>query len=121
MTVLRHRTLEAVLSFHLSTKLAATVMDSRALMELIDEAPATRRRPRAAMRADIEACYMRDPACDAHSTPLLYYKGFHALQALPRHPLAVGPGPQDAGAVLQNRILKSWAWTSTRPRASAAA
>ena len=33
MTVLRHRTLEAVLSFHLSTKLATSVMDSRALME----------------------------------------------------------------------------------------
>ena len=27
------------------------------------------------------ACYVRDPACDAYSTPLLYYKGFHALQA----------------------------------------
>ena len=81
MTVLRHRTLEAVLSFHLSTKLAATVMDSRALMELIDEALQQDDALRAAMRADIEACYMRDPACDAYSTPLLYYKGFHALQA----------------------------------------
>ena len=56
-------------------------MDSRALMELIDEALQQDNTLRAAMRADMEACYVRDPACDAYSTPLLYYKGFHALQA----------------------------------------
>ena len=38
MTVLRHNTLEDVLAFHLSSKLASPVMDARALMELFREA-----------------------------------------------------------------------------------
>lgn len=104
MTVLRHRTLEAVLSFHLSTKLAATVMDSRALMELIDEALQQDDALRAAMRADIEACYVRDPACDAYSTPLLYYKGFHALQAYRVTHWLWGQGRKTLALFLQNRI-----------------
>ena len=41
MTVLRHRSIEDVLSFHLSSKLGAAVMDSRAVMELISEALAS--------------------------------------------------------------------------------
>jgi serine O-acetyltransferase len=34
-----------------------------------------------AMQADIAAYFERDPACDAYCLPLLYYKGFHAIQA----------------------------------------
>ena len=104
MTVLRHRTLEAVLSFHLSTKLATSVMDSRALMELIDEALQQDNTLRAAMRADMEACYVRDPACDAYSTPLLYYKGFHALQAYRVTHWLWGQGRKTLALFLQNRI-----------------
>jgi serine O-acetyltransferase len=33
------------------------------------------------VRADLEAVVTRDPACRGYSTPLLYFKGFHALQA----------------------------------------
>ena len=34
-----------------------------------------------AVCADIIACRERDPACDEYSMPLLFFKGFHALQA----------------------------------------
>ena len=81
MTVLRHATLEDVLAFHLSSKLASPVMDARALLELFREALAADAQISRAMRADISACYDRDPACDRYSTPLLYFKGFHALQS----------------------------------------
>lgn len=81
MTVLRHSTLEDVLAFHLSSKLASPVMDARALLELFREALAADPQISRAMRADISACYDRDPACDRYSTPLLYFKGFHALQS----------------------------------------
>ncbi|GHD75244.1 serine O-acetyltransferase [Vogesella fluminis] len=81
MTVLRHGTLEDVLAFHLSSKLASPVMDARALLELFREALAADPQISRAMRADISACYERDPACDRYSTPLLYFKGFHALQS----------------------------------------
>lgn len=81
MTVLRHSTLEDVLAFHLSSKLASPVMDARALMELFREALASDPSISASARADIRACFERDPACDSYSTPLLYFKGFHALQS----------------------------------------
>ncbi|KMN82479.1 serine O-acetyltransferase [Chromobacterium alkanivorans] len=80
MTVLRHNTLEDVLAFHLSSKLASPVMDARALMELFREALDADPAISAAARADISACFDRDPACDNYSTPLLYFKGFHAIQ-----------------------------------------
>lgn len=81
MTVLRHATLEDVLAFHLSSKLASPVMDARALMELFREALASDCKISEAARADIRACFERDPACDSYSTPLLYFKGFHAIQS----------------------------------------
>lgn len=34
----------------------------------------------ATVRVDIQACYDRDPACDRFLMPILYFKGFHALQ-----------------------------------------
>ncbi|HJV07429.1 MAG TPA: serine O-acetyltransferase [Chromobacteriaceae bacterium] len=81
MTVLRHVTLEDVLAFHLSSKLASPVMDARALMELFREALAADPSISIAARADIRACFDRDPACDSYSTPLLYFKGYHAIQS----------------------------------------
>jgi hypothetical protein len=67
MTVLRHSTLEDVLAFHLSSKLASPVMDARADGAVprgagIDPAIS------ASARADIRACFERDPACDSYST-----------------------------------------------------
>ena len=80
-TVLRHSSLDRVLAFHLSSKLASPVMDSRALNEIIFQAFDSDTRISKAMQADIIACFERDPACDQYSLPLLYYKGFHAIQA----------------------------------------
>ena len=51
MTVLRHATLEDVLAFHLSSKLASPVMDARALLELFREALAADAQISRAMRA----------------------------------------------------------------------
>jgi len=34
-----------------------------------------------AIRADLQAVVTRDPACRGYSVPLLYFKGFHALQS----------------------------------------
>jgi serine O-acetyltransferase len=104
MTVLRHTSLEDVLAFHLSSKLASPVMDARALMELFCEAlrcePAICR----AMRNDIRACYDRDPACDLYSIPLLYFKGFHALQSQRIMHWLWNDGRRTLAYFLQNRI-----------------
>ena len=80
LTVLRHDSLAHVLAFHLSSKLSSSTMDARALYEtflhVLQYHPDITR----AVESDIAACYERDPACDAYSLPLLYFKGFHAIQ-----------------------------------------
>lgn len=80
-TVLNHDTLEGAMSFLLASKLDSQVVSSMAIREIISEAydqePAIIR----AAEIDIKAIRDRDPACNSYSTPLLFYKGFHALQS----------------------------------------
>ncbi|MXR36004.1 serine O-acetyltransferase [Craterilacuibacter sinensis] len=104
MTVLRHASLEDVLAFHLSSKLASPVMDARALMELFHEALSADDTISRAMRADITACFERDPACDSYSTPLLYFKGFHAIQSQRVTHWLWQQGRKTMAYFLQNRI-----------------
>lgn len=80
-TVLNHDTFEGALSFLLASKLDSPVVSSMAIREIFEEA--YRKEP-AIIRAaeiDIKAIRSRDPACNSYSTPLLFYKGFHALQS----------------------------------------
>lgn len=104
MTVLRHDSLEDVLAFHLSSKLASPVMDARALMELFREALEADPSIGQKVRTDIVACYDRDPACDAYSTPLLYFKGFHAIQCQRVTHWLWQQGRYTLALFLQNRI-----------------
>ena len=80
-TVLNHHSLEDALSFHLANKLDSPAASALLIREMIEEALQQSPSISAAMRADIVATYQRDSACDCVSTPLLFYKGFHALQA----------------------------------------
>lgn len=81
LTVLRHDSLARVLAFHLSSKLSGSTMDARALYEEFMRILETDRGITEAVEADIVACYERDPACNQYSLPLLYFKGFHAIQS----------------------------------------
>lgn len=79
--VLNHKRLEDALSFILATKLESTTLPAVSLRDLIDEAFTADPGIGVAVRADIQAVITRDPACLGHSIPLLYFKGFHAIQA----------------------------------------
>ena len=79
--VMNHRTLESALSFQLASKLGSSTLSEVSLRDLVDEAMANDPIIGAAVRADIEAVRTRDPACRRLSAPLLYFKGFQALQA----------------------------------------
>lgn len=81
LTVLRHKNLASVLAFHLSSKLSNSVMDARSLYELFLDALTDDAHIVAAVQADICAYYDRDPACDQYCLPLLYFKGFHAIES----------------------------------------
>jgi len=79
--VLNHKTLEDALSFILANKLGSTTVPEVTLHDLIDTAFRDDPEIGVAIRADIEAVVSRDPACRGYAHPLLYFKGFHSLQA----------------------------------------
>ncbi|QRN41537.1 MAG: serine O-acetyltransferase [Neisseriaceae bacterium] len=80
LTVLRSSNLAEVLAFHLSSRLSSQIMDPRALNEIFLDCFRENKEIINAVEEDILAYYQRDPACDQYSMPLLYYKGFHAIQ-----------------------------------------
>ncbi|MEW9797934.1 serine O-acetyltransferase [Alteromonas sp. CYL-A6] len=78
--ILTHHNFESSLSFILSNKLADDVMPALAIREVFDEAYLLEPSISESAVADIEAVYARDAAVNEYLTPLLYFKGFHAIQ-----------------------------------------
>lgn len=78
--VLDHDSFAGALCFQLSVKLASPTLSQRELRDLcagvLHEDPAIAD----AACADVRAIKERDPACRSLLTPLLYLKGFHAVQ-----------------------------------------
>ncbi len=79
--ILHHPSLERALAYRLAQKLASGEMSEQLMREIADEAYATDPSLGAAARADIVAVHDRDPACHRFLQPLLYFKGFQAIQA----------------------------------------
>jgi serine O-acetyltransferase len=79
--VLHHDALEHALSYRIAQKLSSPEMSPLLLREMADRAYAENPEMGAAARADIVAVFERDPACDRMIKPLLYFKGFLAVQA----------------------------------------
>ncbi len=77
--VLDRSTLEEVLSFRLAEKLTFLAHWEFHLEEVFLDAMESDPTIGEAIRKDIRAIYDRDPACQNHITPLLYYKGFKAI------------------------------------------
>jgi serine O-acetyltransferase len=80
-TILNHSALEDALSFQLANKLDSPTASALLIREMVEEALSSSASIGEAARADIVATFERDSACDCVSTPLMFYKGFHALQA----------------------------------------
>ncbi|WP_373745875.1 serine O-acetyltransferase [Neisseria dentiae] len=102
-TVLRHATIDSVLAYHLSSKLSSAIMDARALFEMYVQALSSDPAIIEAVKLDLLACYERDPACDEYSLPLLYFKGFHAIQAHRINHWLYTNGRKTLAYFLQNR------------------
>ena len=80
-SLLHHATLERALAYRFSMKLASSEMSEQILREIADEAYSADPELGQDARADIMAVYDRDPACHRFIQPLLYFKGFQAVQA----------------------------------------
>lgn len=79
--ILHHKSLERALSYRVSLKLASGEMSEQILREIAEEAYGEDAALGAAARADLVAVYERDPACHRLLQPLLYFKGYQAIQA----------------------------------------
>lgn len=79
--VLSHKSLEDALTFILASKLESTTVPAISMRDVLEEAFENDPAISKYVRTDIKAVKDRDPACPGYSTPLLYFKGFHALQA----------------------------------------
>ena len=79
--VLHHATFEAALGHRIAMKLASAEMSEQILRETANVAYAAEPALSLAARADLVAIYDRDPACHRFIQPLLFFKGFQAVQA----------------------------------------
>jgi serine O-acetyltransferase len=102
-TILHHGSLEAAVVHRVSERLGNTDISGdlirQAYHEALDDEPAIGD----AFRADIVATVDRDPATLRFLEPVLYYKGFHAIQT---HRLAhwlLGKSRKDFALYLQSR------------------
>jgi len=103
-SVLHHQSLDGALSFRLSQKLASNEMSEQILREMADAAYGADPELGAAARADVVAIFDRDPACHRFLQPILYFKGFQAIQA---HRVANwywAQGRKDLAYFLQMRV-----------------
>ncbi len=79
--VLHHKSIERALSYRFAAKLSSNEMSMVILREIGDEAFAAEPALAEAARADLMAIYERDPACHRLLQPILYFKGYQAVQA----------------------------------------
>jgi serine O-acetyltransferase len=79
--ILHHKNLEKALSYRIAAKLASNEMSMVVVREIVEEAYAADPDLVHAARADLVAIYERDPACHRLLQPILYFKGYQAMQA----------------------------------------
>src|SRR5262252_3852835 len=102
-TVLHHDTLEAAVVHRVAERLDGPDVPAELIRQAYFDALEHERAIGAAFRADIMATVDRDPATNRVIEPVLYFKGFHAIQA---HRLAHwlwGRGRKDFAYYLQSR------------------
>ena len=79
--ILHHASFERALAYRISMKLASDEMSEQILREIADEAFSEHPDLAEAARADLVAVLDRDPACHRLIQPLLFFKGYQAVQA----------------------------------------
>ncbi|MFK7881081.1 serine O-acetyltransferase [Roseobacter sp.] len=79
--ILHHKSIEKALSYRIAAKLASNEMSMVVVREMVEESYSQDPGLIHAARADLVAIYERDPACHRLLQPILYFKGYQAMQA----------------------------------------
>lgn len=105
-TILNHDHLETSISHRLAQRLSHSDVDAGLLHQTFQEV--LRQDPSLAetFRADLAAVYDRDPACQRFIEPLLYFKGFHALETHRFAHALWNAGRKDFSLYLQSQSSK---------------
>lgn len=106
--VLHHPTLERALAYRFSLKLASAEMSEQILREIADAAYIDDADLGAAARADLVAVYERDPACHRLLQPLMYFKGYQAIQAYRVGHWLWRKGRRDLAYFVQMRVSEAF-------------
>jgi serine O-acetyltransferase len=102
-TIVDRPDLESAISYRVASRLKNDILAAPRIVEGFQRATTADPTIPTAMRADIVAVLARDPACRRGLEPLLYFKGFHAIQT---HRLAHWlwtEGERDFALYLQSR------------------
>ena len=101
--ILNQETLEDAVIHRISERLDHSDLSADLIRQAFEAMLADQPDWSAIVRVDIQAVYDRDPACDRFLMPVLYFKGFHAIQT---HRLAHwlwNNGRKDFALYLQSR------------------
>ena len=101
--ILNHGRLEDAVAHRIADRLDSPALDGDIINRAFAEMANGARDYPVALRADLVAVYDRDPACTRFIEPVLYFKGFHAIET---HRLAhwlYGVGRQHLALYLQSR------------------
>lgn len=102
--ILHHGSLARALSYRIAMKLASSEMPDQLLREIVEAAFAADPTLDEAARADLVAVYDRDPACHRLIQPILFFKGYQALQSYRVAHWLWREGRHDMAYFLQMRI-----------------
>ncbi|MGE0232423.1 MAG: serine O-acetyltransferase [Flavobacteriaceae bacterium] len=80
-TILNHLSLNEAVADRISSRLDHEAVGAELIRRAFDDLFAARPATAEEIRADLVAVFDRDPACDRMLEPVLYFKGFHAIQA----------------------------------------
>ncbi len=78
--ILNHERLEGAVAHRIADRLDSAGLDASVISRAFADMCETDRDFAVALRADLVAVYDRDPACTRFLEPVLYFKGFHAIQ-----------------------------------------
>ena len=103
-SVLNHERLDDVVVSRVAERLDHPDVTAKMIRQAFAEAFEADPKLAEVVRADLAAVYDRDPACNRYIEPVLYFKGFHAIQAHRLAHFLWARGRQDFALYLQSRV-----------------
>jgi serine O-acetyltransferase len=103
-SILHHETMERALAYRIALKLSSGEMGEQLISEIAYDAYRSEPSLGEAARADLVAVFDRDPACHRFIQPILFFKGYQAVQAYRIANSLWRDGRRDLAYFLQMRI-----------------